>query len=101
MGIHSINAIPIEEWSLDLIHPRPICIKKDGACIPSSFPDPPESKKVHFEVDSARQTYQFSNLSTYILLDASDNMADLRAKVNSPGYYVFVIHYYQPDHAGN
>lgn len=100
MGIQSILAIPVEEWSLDYIKLKPICIKKEGSCITSSFPDPPESKKAHFELDSTHSTHQFSNASTYIRLDASENMVDMRAKVNSPGTYVFVVHYYQPDHPG-
>ncbi|XP_018320894.1 laminin subunit alpha [Agrilus planipennis] len=103
IGVQSIVAIPYDEWSLDYIKPRPVCILKDGNCISSRYPTPPESKKVQFELDAdvegnvTRPVHKISNDSSYIYLEPSDNMIDLHAKVPVPGYYSFVVQYYQPD----
>lgn len=45
-------AIPTEDWSLDYIQPKPLCVRKDGKCVSGKFPTPPDSKKVriHFLV---------------------------------------------------
>lgn len=45
-AIHSVTAVPLEDWSLDLIRPKTVCIKKDGQCVQTTFPIAPDSKKV-------------------------------------------------------
>lgn len=102
VGIHSLVAIPLESWSLDYIKPKPVCIRKDGVCIQSSFPNPPESKKIQFEQDSDENLalqvpVRMLNTTKYVFLNPSENMIDLRGNVPQPGYYVFVVQYYQPD----
>lgn len=100
-------AIPLEEWSLDYIKPKPMCIRKGGTCIQSTYPNPPESKKIQFEQEvdveggQKHATYKFSNTTTYILLNHKDDMIDLRGKVPNPGTYIFVVQYFQPDYPGN
>ena len=42
MAIDSIVAIPIERFDLDLVTPKPKCIKRRGQCIPFTFPDAPD-----------------------------------------------------------
>jgi len=42
IGIDSIVAIPIDDWSLDLVKPSTDCIRKDGACINPGFPEAPD-----------------------------------------------------------
>ena len=42
MAIDSIVAIPIERFDLDLVTPKPKCIKRKGVCIPFTFPDAPD-----------------------------------------------------------
>ena len=46
LGIDSVIAIPIEDWSLDLVTPNAECIRKDGACIAADFPNPPDESRV-------------------------------------------------------
>ena len=48
LGIDSVIAIPIEDWSLDLVTPNAECIRKDGACIAADFPNPPDESRVEF-----------------------------------------------------
>lgn len=41
------------------------------------------------------------NKAGLVYLDSTDSMVDVSGKVPYPGQYIFVIHYYQPDHPGN
>ncbi|KAF5306067.1 hypothetical protein FQA39_LY09045 [Lamprigera yunnana] len=101
VGIHSVIAIPVEEWSLDFVNPKPVCVRKDNKCVQSTYTDPPESKKIQFEQETEgmakRKIYKFSNDSAYIQLNPMDDMIDLHGKVVSPGMYVFIVNYFQPD----
>lgn len=98
VGIHSIVAIPYEEWSLGYIKPKSVCIRKDGKCIPASFPYPPDTKKIQFAENNELATTLFNN--TYMWLNPSYDTLDLKGKVPSPGYYTFIVHYYQPNFQG-
>ena len=42
VGIDSVVAIPLEDWSLDMVTPSVECIRKEGACIIPTFPDVPD-----------------------------------------------------------
>ena len=46
VGIDSVIAIPVEDWSLDLVTPNAECVRKDGACIVVNFPSPPDESRV-------------------------------------------------------
>lgn len=99
-------AIPYDTWSLDYIGPKSVCMRKDGKCVAARFPNAPDSKKVKFEVGNEQQISKIrpphihDNTSNLIYLDHNDAMVDIRSKVPYPGYYVFVVHYYQPDYPG-
>lgn len=45
-AIKSIAIVPVEEWSIDLITPSPVCVMQDGKCIQTAFRTAPDSKKV-------------------------------------------------------
>jgi hypothetical protein len=53
LGIDSVVAIPLEDWSLDLVTPSTECIRKDGACIIPGFPDAPD--QVYFSPTSIKE----------------------------------------------
>lgn len=99
MGIHSVVAIPFSEWSLDYIKPKSVCIRKNGTCIPTSFRYPPETKKIQFE-ESNNELSKILQNTTYMFLNPEDDTIDLKGKVPNPGYYTFVVHYYQPNFQG-
>jgi len=46
IGIKSITAIPLDQWSLDYIQPSPVCVMQDGKCVQATFRAAPDSKKV-------------------------------------------------------
>lgn len=103
VGIHSLVAIPQQSWSLDYVKPKPVCIRKDGDCVQATFPTPPESKKLQFEQDTQDNfTAPVITLNTtgYVFLNPQENTVSLQGKVAQPGYYVFIVHYYQPNYPG-
>jgi hypothetical protein len=69
-------------------------------CIPASFRNPPETKKIQFEENNAPLAATLLN-TTYMWLNPNYNTLDLKGKVPSPGYYSFVVHYYQPNFQGD
>jgi len=106
VGIESIVALPLDKWSLDYINPNPSCVKKDGKCIQSFYPTPPDTKKVEFKVGNEARIAAtapkdiFDNATALIALDHEDSIVDLPGKVPGPGAYVFIVHFYQPDFPG-
>jgi len=107
VGVESIVALPLDKWSLDYINPNPSCVKKDGKCIQSFYPTPPDTKKVEFRVGNEARVaatapkHIFDNGTALVRLDHADSIVDLPGKVPGPGAYVFVVHFYQPDYPGN
>lgn len=49
IGFLNVTAIPVNQWNLDYIRPSPVCIKKDGQCIPTTFPYELYSTKVKYD----------------------------------------------------
>lgn len=106
MGINSIVAIPVQDWAYDFIQPRPICIKKDKRCVPSSFLTPSESKKYHFESggepeDASRTPGLAPNITYVNLKDSANGSLQISGKVPEPDYYVFILQYRQPEYPGS
>ncbi|XP_050541070.1 laminin subunit alpha [Daktulosphaira vitifoliae] len=103
VGIDSIVAVPLKKWSLDYINPNPSCVKKDGKCIHSLYPTPPDTKKVEFKFGNEARLAQSGpknvndNSSALVLVDMQDTTVDLAGKIPNPGPYVFIVHFYQPD----
>lgn len=90
-------AIPYNSWSLDYIKPKPVCIRKDGICVPATFPSSPETKRIQLEQDVEEHLTTTLNGATYVFLNPVNNMTSIRGKVPQPEYYVFVVQYHQPD----
>nr|CAD7256718.1 unnamed protein product [Timema shepardi] len=103
IALESVVAIPYEQWSLDYQEPKTACVRKDGKCVQANFLTPPDSKKVEFEQGNEQRVAKvlprlFDNSTRVIYLDHNDSMIDITGKVPYPGHYVFVVHYFQPDH---
>lgn len=107
VGIESVVALPLDKWSLDYINPNPACVRKDGKCIQSFYPNPPDTKKVEFKFGNEARLAKtapkdiYDNTTALIVLDHEDSIVDLSGKVPGPGPYVFIVHFYQPDFPGN
>ncbi|GFT48977.1 laminin subunit alpha [Nephila pilipes] len=105
VAIDDVAFVPANLWHMDYIVPEPLCIRKDGACMESEYLPVPESTKIEFE--SGYNEYQKATVLPNGVTDTDivlvnlkelDNVIDLRGTVSTPGLYVFIVHYYQPDH---
>ncbi|XP_059055423.1 laminin subunit alpha [Achroia grisella] len=101
-GIKSIIAIPESEWNLDYITPRPYCLRRNGRCEPAVFSAAVDSKKVEIESgsggDAVTRPPILDNSTTVVYLSSSTEPVVVETKVPGPSDYMFVVHYYQPDH---
>jgi laminin alpha 3/5 len=106
-GIDSIVAIPLEDWSLDLVTPNSECVRKDGECIRAVFPDAPdESALLPFTGSSSPESSErpkgiIDEDANLLYVDDSNSIVDIHGRVPKPGLYVLVAHYYQPDKPSN
>ena len=89
-------AIPLENWSLDLITPNGECVKKDGQCIQEIY-------KADTDVDGVPLIYPGSqvtpNNKNALYIDENIPIPTIRGAL-PPGAYVLVADYYQPDMPG-
>uniref|UniRef100_T1J097 Laminin subunit alpha n=1 Tax=Strigamia maritima TaxID=126957 RepID=T1J097_STRMM len=105
VAIDSIVAIPRNDWSLDYIDSKPSCVRRDGMSIEGQFQTIPGMIKVEMETDEKFDKNATTFPSTLlehnvglVYLDHKDVMVDIRGNVPHAGFYVFVVHYYQPKH---
>jgi len=104
IAIKSVTPIPYEQWSVDYIHPRPVCVSKDDDCVESTFPAAPNSKKIEFEFDQEERIAQenlpeiFGNATKVIYINKDSSSVSLTSKVLEPGRYIIITKYYQPNH---
>ncbi|XP_032527888.2 laminin subunit alpha [Danaus plexippus] len=100
-AIKSIIVIPESQWHLDYITPRPYCLRRNGRCSPAVFSTAVDSKKVEIESgtggDRERRPPILDNSTMVVYLVPQSDPVKIESKVPSPGDYIFVIHYYQPD----
>lgn len=105
VAIKSVTFVPVNEWSIDLITPRPVCVIKGGRCVQATFRAAPDSKKVSFESGNEDQVTALNPIDLYdsnqklIYLDANNTVISVRSKVSHPGRYNILVEFYQPNHA--
>ena len=90
VGIDSIIAIPVDEWSLDYVTPQLNCVRKNGNCLPTIYPDAPdpaETALIPFSSSLDQDQPQF------LYVDASSPIPDIKGRVPTPGLYVLVAQY--------
>ncbi|XP_037870167.2 laminin subunit alpha [Bombyx mori] len=101
-AIKSVVAIPQAEWHLDYLTPRPYCLRRNGRCDPAVFNAVVDAKKVEFESgtggDRETRPQILNNSTTVVYLPTQSEPVILEGKVSAPGEYLFMVHYYQPDH---
>ncbi|GBO36779.1 Laminin subunit alpha, partial [Araneus ventricosus] len=105
IAIEDVAFVPANLWRMDYVVPKPLSIWRDGSWIESEYLPVPESTKIEFE--SGYNEYKKATVLpdgvtdrdiVLINLKELDNAIDLQGSVSTPGLYVFVVHYYQPDH---
>ncbi|CAB3226438.1 unnamed protein product [Arctia plantaginis] len=102
VGVKSIIAIPEAEWHLDYITPRPYCLRRNGKCEPTAFTNALDSKKLEAESgvggNSTVRPPNLDNSTVVIYLEPRKLGLTIESKVPTPGDYMFLVHYFQPDH---
>lgn len=104
VAIKSLTPIPYEEWTTDIILPRPVCIQKNGACVESTFLPAPDSKKIEFEAEQEENIAVeslpdiFNNNTKVVLLNPDLKSVLINAKISEPGKHAIIVKYYQPNH---
>ncbi|XP_075991137.1 laminin subunit alpha isoform X2 [Anticarsia gemmatalis] len=102
VGVKSIIAIPESEWHMDYITPRPYCLRRNGKCEPAVFTAAVDSKKVEAESgvggDREQRLPNLDNSTVVVYLQPGVEPLKIEGKVPEPNDYMFLVHYYQPDH---
>lgn len=106
-GIATINLIKEEQWSNDYLHQFPSCVRKDGKCLGLLYPAAPNAivneaesganlnngiagGKLPFVINDAENVKVMS-------LDDVQSTLDISGVVATPGHYIFIVHYFNPD----
>ena len=89
VGIDSIVAIPIDQWSLDYVTPQLECVRKNGNCIPTAFPNAPGP------ADRALIPFSSGNQPEWVVIDGNSAVPDVNGRVPNPGMYILVAQYKQ------
>jgi laminin alpha 3/5 len=106
VAIDRLVLIPLDEWMTDYITPLPGCVKdRTGQCrLPGPFPVPPEGSAILLPIDE-QVIYQgpappgIADPETPLArVDASQPSLNISGEILSPGSYVVIAQYYQPDH---
>ena len=79
LGIDSVMAIPLAEWSIDVVTPQTVCVRKDGQCLQQILPE-------------------FGDSTSLVAVQAKEVVrgvggSDASGQVPAPGYYVIVAQY--------
>ncbi len=125
LGVDSIVAIPLQDWSIDYVTPRAKCTRsaaEGGQCVQDEFPAPPEGSQVISFVGPGAEvsliirvlaflTYTcmtppqsadtlppgLLNPDTQLIrIDPGQPLLDVTGTVPEPGVYVLVANYFQP-----
>uniref|UniRef100_A0A915BZ56 Laminin-like protein epi-1 n=1 Tax=Parascaris univalens TaxID=6257 RepID=A0A915BZ56_PARUN len=108
-GLAAINLIKTSDWSVDYLHQVPVCIRKDGHCIDQWYPPAPNAIVTEAEsganakkaISAEKLPFIISNAKDVQVMSLDENQAtvDIAGMVPTPGHYVFVVHYFNPDNA--
>lgn len=123
--IDSVVAIPMANWTVDIVTPKLVCVFKNGKCVQANYPPQSEGSKVEFEKDqnperitsspfgssvpfgldlgtsaTSRPSYVWLNESGAPLDGSTDSAysTEVTGKVPQQGRYRIILHYVQPDH---
>nr|ABY40628.1 alpha 3,4,5-laminin [Ciona savignyi] len=115
--IKSLTAIPYSDWTMELVEPKPLCITTQGPefdqCVTSAYPVPHGSSRFNIPAPPSDgdeepappklpETLNDESVQLIYLNGANSTgggSTTLQIPMNlSPGGYVFLVHFYNPDH---
>ncbi|ULT96990.1 hypothetical protein L3Y34_005063 [Caenorhabditis briggsae] len=106
-GLAAVHLIKKEDFSSEYLQQVPVCIRKDGRCVPQSYP--PASESVVTEAESGpnmeksilgdKLPFPVSNSKEMRVVPLDDAQAtiEISGVVPTRGHYMFLVHYFNPD----
>ena len=82
-------AIPIDQWSLDYVTPQLNCVKKNGNCVPTVYPNAPDPS------ETAVIPFSSGDQPSWFSVDENTAIPDVSGRVPKPGLYILVAQYKQ------
>ncbi|EGT43369.1 hypothetical protein CAEBREN_17090 [Caenorhabditis brenneri] len=106
-GLAGFYLIKKSDFSSEYLQQVPVCIRKDGRCVPQSFP--PASESVVTEAENGpnmeksivgeKLTFPVSNSKEMRVVPLDDAQAtiEISGVVPTRGHYMFLVHYFNQD----
>ncbi|VDO27999.1 unnamed protein product [Haemonchus placei] len=104
-GLASINLISKNEWNKEYLQQVPVCIRKDGRCVPQQYP--PAGNSIVAEAEAGQEDpisgdklpFPIANPKDVVVmpLDESQGTLEVTGVVPARGHYMFLVHYFNPD----
>lgn len=83
-------AIPLADWSIDVVTPQTVCVQKDGVCLQQILPEFGETASlVAVPKEKDEEDGGGDDRGDVVAGDVDD----VRGQVPAPGYYVLVAQY--------
>ncbi|CAI4221509.1 unnamed protein product [Auanema sp. JU1783] len=108
-GLAAVNLIRKSDWNIDYLQQVPVCVRKNGKCVPQEYP--PAANSIVAEasagpnqeksVSGEKLPFPIANPKEVrvVPLDETRATFDISGFVPTKGHYMFLIHYYNPDNA--
>uniref|UniRef100_A0A8R1I6V3 Laminin-like protein epi-1 n=2 Tax=Caenorhabditis japonica TaxID=281687 RepID=A0A8R1I6V3_CAEJA len=106
-GLAAIHLIKKNEFSSEYLQQVPVCIRKEGRCVPQSYPPAADSVVTEAEAGANmdksilgdKLPFPVSNSREMRVLPLDDAQAtiEISGVVPTRGHYMFIVHYFNPD----
>ncbi|XGW07796.1 hypothetical protein V3C99_010722 [Haemonchus contortus] len=104
-GLASVNLISKNEWNKEYLQQVPVCVRKDGRCVPQQYP--PAGNSIVAEAEAGQEDpisgdklpFPIANPKDVVVmpLDESQGTLEVTGVVPARGHYMFLVHYFNPD----
>ncbi|CAI2351123.1 unnamed protein product [Caenorhabditis sp. 36 PRJEB53466] len=106
-GLAAVHLIKKADFSSEYLQQVPVCIRKDGRCVPQSYPPAADSVVTEAESGSNMEKsilgdklpFPVSNSKEMRVVPLDDAQAtiEISGVVPTRGHYMFLVHYFNPD----
>ncbi|VDM61018.1 unnamed protein product [Angiostrongylus costaricensis] len=106
-GLAAINLIAKKEWNSEYLQQVPVCVRRDGRCVPQQHP--PAGNSIIAEAEAGQNQdkaitgeklpFPIANPKdvAVVPLDESQGTLEMMGVVPGRGHYVFLVQYFNPD----
>ncbi|VDM70956.1 unnamed protein product, partial [Strongylus vulgaris] len=106
-GLAAVNLVAKNRWTNEYLQQVPVCVRKDGICVPQQHPPAGNSIATEAEVgvnqdnaitgDKLPFPIAHAKEVTVVPLDENQGTLDISGVVPGRGHYMFLVHYFNPD----